>query len=1534
MKIRNLFIAIIITLFIGNTVFAQSAGIPLSEYNLLKEFYGNTGGSWWANNTNWLDTTNHSVADWYGITVENNHVTKIELSNNNLQEAIFGTRFLLPELKILDLSGNLIDDANFGNLDSLSNLEVLKIENNKFIFKHIKDISFLPYYNNFSGNFTYSPQAKIDVAEEISVKKGDIIEMSVSPRYLSANDIFQWYKDDIALIGETSPSFDKTNAVTEDAGTYYLKITNSDISGLTLQSFDKVVTVTDFVAGVPRKEYEALVEIYNSLDGDNWKNNDYWLDTINHHINDWYGVKVEGGHVTTLLLSNNNLVGAIPNIIGNLSGLQSLYLWYNNINGNIPAEIGNLTNLTSLDLNNNNNISGSIPKELGNLSKLEYLDLSGNNLSGSVPKELGNLDKLQVLYLSFNRISGLLPREIGNLSELRYFKINHNTIQGPLPAELSQLNKLETLHINANWIGKIVDENIPREARQIPNILGEMDSLKNLRIGQNYLLFNDIEPIFSWWNYNNLNEFKYENQISLHKSIDVMADPGETVKITIPNYYPSASDTYQWMKDGDPIAGANDSTLVLTNVQLENEGFYFCKISNNVVTDLTLQVYSTTLKVNDTHGAGVPLAEYNALVEFYNTTNGENWRKKTNWLDTINCTVAEWEGIGVINEHVYEIIMDTNNVSGSFPISFYDLHYLERIYFYMNELSGNLPDDIDKLTKLRTLYLSDNNLSGNIPESIGKLTNLNHLNLDNNNFEGNIPGSLGNLINLFQLSIQNNSLTGVIPSNLGNLTNLIVLNLSDNHLIGPVPAELKNLTKVYRIELENNLIGGSDSGVKSANVLNSKAENNRQIPDELADLISMDTFRLGNNNLQFNDIEAIFSWDNFSDFKDFIYHPQGLIGTEEFIVKTENESVTLSVKNYYPGNSDSYKWYKNGILIANSNSKTLTLPNLKPSHSGKYHCVITNSVATELSLTSREITLTVNEAINNNIPVSEFNALKTFYNELGGNYWMNKTNWLDTINATVSDWYGVTVNDGHITGIELFNNRLSGELPNALTELDSLTVLNLNNNYIKGMLNNWIGELSSLKKLNLSGNELHGLINSQLSNIEGLESLKLSKNNFSGEVPNLENIASLDEFSLANNNFIFNDLIPIANWANYNNFENSFDYLPQAKVGKTESLTFYVGDTINLEVKNYISNNSDNFEWFRNGISIQNGEKHYLEKEAWFDDNNCIFICEITNSLLPDLTLISDSIIVTVNYSSNDSLALINLRNEYEILQEIWTNDSVFTWSNITIENGFVTAIDFSGLNLEGNISPIFAQFDSLAWLNLSNNNLSGEIPPFSNTKNGNIKSNSSNEILTYFNIANNSFRFIDLETNASDFSNINVFIYAPQQSIGQPLDTSIYKYDTIIFEIENYIPGSFDSNKWFKDGQEVTGNNDLTFTIENAALQDSGYYTCSITNTLFTELTLHSDTSWLKVMVPVGINNQYLSEFNVYPNPAQNRVFIDTKNETIDLKVFNLTGNLVLEKNNTQSGWIDINQFTRGVYIFRAIRKNYEIINRKVIFK
>ncbi|CAN0451443.1 unnamed protein product, partial [Pylaiella littoralis] len=76
----------------------------------------------------------------------------------------------------------------------------------------------------------------------------------------------------------------------------------------------------------------ALVALYNATGGAKWYNNRNWC--TNATLSQWYGVDVDTqGRVVKLALNSNNLQGAIPKELGDLSELQMLNLWTNKLRG-------------------------------------------------------------------------------------------------------------------------------------------------------------------------------------------------------------------------------------------------------------------------------------------------------------------------------------------------------------------------------------------------------------------------------------------------------------------------------------------------------------------------------------------------------------------------------------------------------------------------------------------------------------------------------------------------------------------------------------------------------------------------------------------------------------------------------------------------------------------------------------------------------------------------------------------------------------------------------------------------------------------------------------------------------------------------------------------------------------------------------------------------------------------------------------------------------------------------------------------------
>ena len=113
-------------------------------------------------------------------------------------------------------------------------------------------------------------------------------------------------------------------------------------------------------------------------------------------------------------------------------------------------------------------------------------------------------------------------------------------------------------------------------------------------------------------------------------------------------------------------------------------------------------------------------------------------------------------------------------------------------------------------------------------------------------------------------------------------------------------------------------------------------------------------------------------------------------------------------------------------------------------------------------------------------------ALVALYNATDGPNWENNGKWLS--DAPIGEWYGVTTDgSGRVIGLELWDNRLSGEIPPEL------------------------GSLSRLDSLYLSSNQLGGEIPAELGSLANLEWLILDDNQLSGEIPpELGSLANLD----------------------------------------------------------------------------------------------------------------------------------------------------------------------------------------------------------------------------------------------------------------------------------------------------------------------------------------------------------------------------------------------------------------------------------------
>ena len=144
-------------------------------------------------------------------------------------------------------------------------------------------------------------------------------------------------------------------------------------------------------------------------------------------------------------------------------------------------------------------------------------------------------------------------------------------------------------------------------------------------------------------------------------------------------------------------------------------------------------------------------------------------------------------------------------------------------------------------------------------------------------------------------------------------------------------------------------------------------------------------------------------------------------------------------------------------------------------------------------------------------------VLVALYNATDGPNWTGNTHWLS--NEPLSEWRGVGVNDdGRVTALWLFGNRLTGEIPVELSQLSQLQLLYLSSNQLTGEIPVELSQLSQLQDLSLDSNQLTGEIPVELSQLSQLQLLYLSSNRLTGEIPaELGDLAQLNGLYLHGN---------------------------------------------------------------------------------------------------------------------------------------------------------------------------------------------------------------------------------------------------------------------------------------------------------------------------------------------------------------------------------------------------------------------------------
>ena len=371
----------------------------------------------------------------------------------------------------------------------------------------------------------------------------------------------------------------------------------------------------------------ALVALYNSTSGDDWDDNSNWLSPGNP-VSSWYGIDVDSGRVVAINLYGNNLVGTIPDEIGNLTALTSLDLSSNSLSGAIPAGIGQCASLQFFEATVNelssipdelaqctqliqislyrNSFSGPFPSALLNMTQLEILDLDSNEFTGSVPEGINDLVNLRRLTLYRNNFEGVMPK-IDSLVNIVEFHVSENNLSGNLDEIFGYHPNLYYMNWNNNqFTGCFNSDHFSKDKLELLDIsnnnldcLGDFTEfkvdgvLKRFRSTHNLLNFDELIPVYEL----NIQDFTYQPQKDLGEPDTVYVAEGGSV--TIDFDAGGMGTMYQWYQSGmavGPASGTGEFTI--TNfTAATDQGVYYCEATNPTIADLTLKrAPVTTLK--------------------------------------------------------------------------------------------------------------------------------------------------------------------------------------------------------------------------------------------------------------------------------------------------------------------------------------------------------------------------------------------------------------------------------------------------------------------------------------------------------------------------------------------------------------------------------------------------------------------------------------------------------------------------------------------------------------------------------------------------------------------------------------------------------------------------------------------------------------------------------------------------------------------------------------------------------------------------
>ena len=155
---------------------------------------------------------------------------------------------------------------------------------------------------------------------------------------------------------------------------------------------------------------------------------------------------------------------------------------------------------------------------------------------------------------------------------------------------------------------------------------------------------------------------------------------------------------------------------ISSNIEPPIASFVFEYDPNGIGSYCDIAFFSEQYNLKDTVRVGIETAKAReVLMDFYNATNGDQWKNNANWGSEKN--LDEWYGLDFVYDgSFWGINLFDNNLTGSLPKSLKDLTSIYHLYLNNNNLTGTIPEELVEMSNLHVVDLTRNHLSGVFPE--------------------------------------------------------------------------------------------------------------------------------------------------------------------------------------------------------------------------------------------------------------------------------------------------------------------------------------------------------------------------------------------------------------------------------------------------------------------------------------------------------------------------------------------------------------------------------------------------------------------------------------------------------------------------------------------------------------------------------------------------------------------------------------------------------------------------------------------------